>query len=86
MSIFLPAMGGQGAREKPAMTTDGGAAGGEGKGQTGTTGGQQAADPASPRKKKPVDLNLSFYGLKKGEKKQTLKQRWTEVLVDDCSL
>lgn len=41
------------------MTTDGGAAGGEGKGQTGTTGGQQAGDPASPRKKK-VDLNLSF--------------------------
>lgn len=40
----------------------------KGKGQTGTTGGQQAGDPASPSKKKPVDLNLSFYGLKKGDK------------------
>lgn len=68
-------MGGQGATEKPVMTTDGGAAGGEGKDQTGTTGGQQAGDPASPRKKKPVDLNLSFYGLKKGKKPKTLKQR-----------
>lgn len=75
MSFFLPTMWGQGATEKPAMTTDGGAAGGEGKGQTGTTGGQQAGDPASPRKKKPVDLNLSFYGLKKGGKTQNIKTK-----------
>lgn len=75
MSFFSPAMGGQGATEKAAMTTDGGAEGGEGKGQTGTTGGQQAADPASPRKKKPVDLNLSFYGLKKEGKPQNVKTK-----------
>lgn len=42
-------MGGQGATGDPATITDGGAAGGEGEGQTGTAGGQQAGDPTSSR-------------------------------------
>lgn len=63
--FFLTAMGGQGATGDPEMITDGGAAGGEEEGQTGTAGGQQAGDPASSRVKRNQEtMTVSFYGFK----------------------